>query len=113
MEESFKKRKELFEKKSADYATEDVLSNFKRVSKLMEILGVDPTCPHGIACVYILLKLDRFCNLTFRKKKKPDNEAIKDTIDDMKNYLDLMEACYLEAQGELSTKQEASSSRDG
>lgn len=113
MEKSYRKRRELFERKSSDYATEDVLSNFKRVGKLIETLGIDPTTPHGVACVYILLKLDRFCNLVFRKKKKPDNEAIQDTIDDLKNYMDLMEACYLESLGELSTRQEASSSRDG
>lgn len=117
VEESFKRRREIFSKKSKDYATEDVFSNFKRIAKMMEILGIDPTLPHGVACIYILLKMDRFCNLTFRKKgSKPQNESIQDTIDDWKNYLDLLEGIYIEYVNSKSpTKQQdlASSSRDG
>lgn len=106
IEESYKRRREIHSKKTKDYATEDVLSNFKRVAKMIEILGIDPTKPHGIACIYILLKMDRFCNLTFRKKTEPSNESVQDTIDDWKNYLDLLEGNYIEYQrNKASTKQ--------
>lgn len=96
VDESSKRRKKIHHKKTGDYATEDVLSNFKRVAQMMDILKIDPTVPHGVACIYILLKMDRFCNLVFRKKTKPANEAVEDTLDDWKNYLDLMEANYKE-----------------
>lgn len=97
IESSWKRRREIHTKKTHDYATEDVLSNFKRVSEIIKILGVDPTTPHGMACVYIILKMDRFCNLTFRKSNDlPKNEAVEDTLDDWKNYLDLLEANWLE-----------------
>lgn len=97
IEESWKRRKAIHTKKTHDYATGDVLSNFKRVAQMVEILGVDPTTPHGMACVYIILKMDRFCNLAFRKSgEEPSNEAVGDTLDDWKNYLDLLEANWLE-----------------
>ena len=91
------RRLQIHYRKTKDYATEDVLSNFKRVSQMIKILGVDPTVPHGMACVYILLKMDRFCNLVFRQKGiQPKNESVQDTIDDWKNYLDLLEGNYIE-----------------
>lgn len=99
LEESQKRRREIHTKKTHDYATEDVLSNFKRVAQMIDILGIDPKTPHGMACVYILLKMDRFCNLAFRKTEDaPKNEAVEDTLDDWKNYLDLLEANWLESR---------------
>jgi hypothetical protein len=104
IEESWKRRKTIHTKKSHDYATEDVLSNFKRVAQMIEILGVDPTTPHGIACVYIILKMDRFCNLAFRKSgEEPSNEAVEDTLDDWKSYLDLLDANWLEYRKKQQT----------
>jgi F0F1-type ATP synthase beta subunit len=104
VENSWKRRREIHEKKTHDYATEDVLSNFKRVAEIIRILGVDPTTPHGMACVYIILKMDRFCNLVFRKSGElPKNEAVGDTIDDWKNYLDLLEANWLEYRKKQET----------
>lgn len=103
VDESYKRRRKIHQNKTKDYATEDVLSNFKRVAEIMKILEIDPTCAHGVACIYILLKMDRFCNLVFRKKgKKPNNESVEDTIDDWKNYLDLLEGCYKEHIKSLS-----------
>lgn len=95
MTKSFKKRLKIHAKKSHDYATEDVLANFKRVANIMKVWKPDISTPHGVAFVYIVLKLDRFANLVFRNKK-PLNESVQDTIDDLKNYMDLMEACYNE-----------------
>lgn len=104
IEDSLKRRRSIHTKKTHDYATEDVLSNFKRVAQIIEILGVDPTTPHGMACVYIILKMDRFCNLVFRKKgEEPSNEAVEDTLDDFKNYLDLLEANWLEYRKKQQT----------
>lgn len=94
------RRLRIHHMKTKDYATEDVLSNFKRVSLMIKILGIDTTLPHGMACVYILLKMDRFCNLVFRKNQEPKNEAVEDTIDDWKNYLDLLEGNYIEYKRE-------------
>jgi len=95
MQQSLKRRLELVKRKSADYADEDILSNFKRMAKVIETLRIDPTRPHGVALIYILLKLDRLCNL-LSKNTQPQNESIQDTIDDLKNYLDLLEACLVE-----------------
>jgi F0F1-type ATP synthase beta subunit len=104
IDESSKRRRAIHSKKTHDYATQDVLSNFKRVAQIIEILGVDPTTPHGMACVYIILKMDRFCNLTFRKiGELPSNEAVEDTIDDWKNYLDLLEANWIEYKKKKET----------
>lgn len=96
LEKSQIRRRGIHTKKTSDYATEDVLSNFKRVAAIIKILGIDTTTPHGMACVYIILKMDRFCNIVFRKNIEPKNEAVEDTIDDWKNYLDLLEANWIE-----------------
>lgn len=93
--ESLKRRLELARRKGADYATKDVLSNFKRMAQVIGILRVDPAKPHGVALVYALLKIDRLCNL-LSKNVKPQNESLRDTIDDLKNYVDLLEACLME-----------------
>jgi len=93
VQESYKRRLEIHKRKSHDYADEDeVLGNFKRVAKILEALKVNVGRPTGVAVVYIVLKLDRLCNLVFTGKK-PKNEAVEDTIDDMKNYVDLLEGC--------------------
>jgi len=93
IKESFKRRLEIHVRKSHDYAsTQEILGNFKRVASLLGTLKVDPSCPKGVAIIYIMLKIDRLCNLIFWGKK-PKNESIQDTIDDLKNYCDLLEAC--------------------
>lgn len=92
----FEKRNKIRKSKAKDYATDDVLSNFKRVSQLIGILGVDASTPHGIAMVYALLKIDRLCNLVFRKVSKPENESLEDTINDLKNYIDLLHENLIE-----------------
>jgi len=100
---SFERRWAIREKKGHDYATDaDVLSNFKRMSGYASDFGIDVSTPHGIALFYALLKIDRLCNLMFRNKTKPENESIIDTVDDLKNYIDLMEECMIE-QGVIET----------
>jgi hypothetical protein len=91
--QSFKRRLEIFKCKSYDYADQsECLGNFKRVAQILKLLKVDPTTSHGVAIIYIVLKMDRFSNLMF-SGKQPKNESIQDTIDDLKNYVDLLEAC--------------------
>jgi len=71
--------------KGHDYATEDVLSNFKRLSKAATILGITINTPMGYALFMILMKLDRVSNLT-SKGKKPRNEPIKESFRDLLGY---------------------------
>jgi len=93
---SFIRRWAIKEAKTHDYATDDMLSNFKRVSTLVKTLDIDVGTPHGIGIVYILLKLDRLCNLLFRRKSKPKNESLQDTVDDILNYMELLEEVLID-----------------
>ncbi len=79
--------------KNKDYATEDFLSNFKRMQKLCEVLDIDVRRSSGDNARYLmLLKMDRWCNL-IRKGTPPRNESIRDTVLDAHNYIDLAYAC--------------------
>ena len=79
--------------KGRDYANEDILSNFKRMSRLTEILGITPSSSSTDCALFLaLLKLDRWCNLR-RQKVSPTNESLKDTIQDLHNYIDLAYCC--------------------
>ena len=82
------KREDILVRKSADYATEDILSNFKRVNVLCSILGIDTSKSPVYCALYLCVhKLDRFTNL-LRDSKEPMNESIEDTLVDLHNYLD-------------------------
>ncbi len=83
--------------KNHDYANEDeALGNFKRVAKVLDALGIIPNCtPDYVALIYAILKIDRFVNLKTHSKS-PANEAIEDTINDLKNYIDLFHACFVD-----------------
>ena len=81
--EDFEKRLQIRINKGQDYATDDILSNFKRMAKLMDILSVDITKPTGTALYNIVHKIDRLCNILNRKNGEVKNESIKDTILDM------------------------------
>jgi hypothetical protein len=74
-------------KKNADYAdaSTDALSNFKESAVFA---GVTPV---QSCMVLIGTKLSRLRNLMLNDKK-PRNEAIEDTILDMRNYLIILEA---------------------
>lgn len=89
MLQRFEKRKEINYKKSKDYATDDVLSNFKRVGKVIEIMRIkELSAPLTYCFTLIILKLDRWINLLI-SKQPPQNEPIEDTILDLQNYIDL------------------------
>lgn len=77
--------------KRNDYATEDVLSNFKRNSKMAETLNVDMTKPEGYALFMVAMKLDRICNILFTEKE-PKNESITDSFIDLIGYTILASA---------------------
>lgn len=88
----FIERLKLRKAKGHDYASEeDCLVNFKNMAELLRILGIwEDATPSKVALFYILLKLDRTCNLLYRRKTKPKNESVRDTVAmDMPNYIDL------------------------
>jgi len=89
LEKWYEEKLEISEAKGHDYAGEDMLDNFKRVSFMCAILKVNVTQPEGIAIIYSLLKLDRLCNLLF-SNRKPSNESIDDTVMDLGLYIDLL-----------------------
>ena len=88
----------LCQAKGDDYATEDVLSNFKRMNVLCQTLDIDVRrSPSDCARFLLMLKIDRRCNLA-RKGKKPENESVFDTILDLHNYVDLAYACEIDSE---------------
>jgi hypothetical protein len=86
---------ETLGKKGHDYATEDMLSNFKRLSKLSKILGINTTTPLGYALFMVLMKLDRICNIFYRKRSCK-NESLSDSFRDLIGYALLAWAIYEE-----------------
>lgn len=93
--ECFNKRIKLCLDKGHDYATDDILNNFKRVAKLCAILHIDVTTPEGVAMFFIVHKLDRENNLKLKKDVKC--EARADTMEiDVMNYIDLYNALRID-----------------
>lgn len=89
-------RMKMIAGKAQDYATEDVLSNFKRMTILCKELDIDVRrSPGDCARFLFLLKLDRWCNLN-KKGAVPLNESIRDTVLDGHNYWDLAYLCDME-----------------
>lgn len=86
---------ELSGLKCHDYATEDTLSNFKRLSKIGKLYRITFDSPYEYALFMTLMKLDRVQNL-LKQQKQPKNESVRDTIQDAFNYLMLMYACLNE-----------------
>lgn len=81
--------------KANDYASEDVLSNFKIVSSVIKTIGIEPTTPEGYATLMVILKFVRIWNL---KKEGKDimNESLLDSYEDAINYLKLAYCCEVE-----------------
>ena len=80
---------ELLKTKGHDYADEDVLKNFKQMHQLCDLLEIDLSKVEGVHMFYILLKVQRLCNLLF-SNKVAKNESIEDTLIDLRNYTDLL-----------------------
>lgn len=92
-----KERQKLLIGKSHDYATTDVLSNFKRMHVLCKTLDIDPRrSSQDCAMFLLMLKMDRWNNLK-SQGKTPENESVKDTIFDAHNYIDLAFGCSEDA----------------
>ena len=95
-----RKRQSLSVGKSKDYATEDILSNFKRMSLVCKTLDIDVRrSPADCARFLLLLKLDRWCNLAKKEGESPVNEAVSDTVMDFLNYVNLAYACEVDESG--------------
>lgn len=86
---------DLLKSKGFDYANgNDILKNFKQMNQMINILEVDMTKVEGTHIYYLLLKIQRLCNLLF-SNKIAKNESIQDTLLDLRNYTDLLN-CTLE-----------------
>lgn len=83
--------------KSKDYATADVLSNFKRLSAAVDALNITLDTPWGYALFMTLMKIDRINNL-LSSYRTPSNESVEDSFGDGINYLKLCYCCYMEAK---------------
>ena len=85
----------IMKSKGSDYATEDVLSNFKRISLAAKAIGIDVQSPYGYAMFMVLMKMDRINNL-LSSAKVPSNESVADSFEDGINYFKLSYLCYKE-----------------
>jgi hypothetical protein len=86
--------------KAHDYATEDVLHNFKTVSAAAKELGLNVTDPTNYALFMVLLKIARISNL-INTNKWPNNESIDDSFLDGINYFKLAYCNYKDRKIEL------------
>lgn len=80
---------DIIKSKSNDYALQtDVLSNFKIVSQLVKLIGIDVTTPEGYCMLMVLLKIVRIWNLK-QQGLTPKNESLLDSYRDLVNYTKL------------------------
>jgi hypothetical protein len=86
---------ELLKSKGHDYAGDDILKNFKEMNEACKLFGVDVSKVEGVHMFYILLKIQRLCNLIF-SGKEGKNESIQDTLIDLRNYVDLLNCTLTE-----------------
>lgn len=85
----FEERTKLRVSKGKDYAnTKDCLLNFKRVAKVCDIFKIDITKPYGVTLYWMVVKLDRICNL-INSGVEPNHESLRDNMKDLQNYGDL------------------------
>ena len=96
--DSLRRRLKIHISKNRDYADPDeCLGNFKRCAIILSALFNYDFKASDVAIIYTVLKVDRFCNLV-HNNKKPSNEGLQDTIDDLKNYVDFIEGCWIDEQ---------------
>ena len=84
----------LSERKRKDYATADILSNFKRMAPAWSWQFRADVAPADVAFAMAALKMDRLRNLRGRAEA---NESIRDSMLDLVNYIRLALACMQEA----------------
>ncbi|MGK6342873.1 hypothetical protein ACMGDK_11575 [Chryseobacterium sp. DT-3] len=78
-----KERRELMLKKSGDYASSDVLDNFKKAGLIAGIT------PEQQCLSLISTKVARLGNL-LKETNKPNNESVSDSVIDLINYSELL-----------------------
>lgn len=81
-------------------SVEDMLSTFKEVAKILNVLRVDFYMVHtaiGVAEMLIVLKMVRNTNMKL-KGESISNPTRVDSNDDMHNYMDLAFALELDAE---------------
>lgn len=88
---------EIMKSKGKDYASEDILSNFKRLSSIVKALNLSLDTPVGYSLFMILLKIDRINNLV-SSGKEPNNESVEDSYKDGINYFKLSYLNYIESK---------------
>jgi hypothetical protein len=94
---------DLLKSKGHDYAAnQDVLKNFKEMQSVISLFGIDTSKIEGVHMFYIMLKIQRLCNLLF-SGKEGKNESIQDTLIDLRNYVDLLN-CTLEEKNSTNKK---------
>jgi hypothetical protein len=85
--------------KGHDYATEDKLSNFKRVGRVYTLLRISRLAEQRPALAsalnLLILKIDRIINLRL-KNAPPKAESVEDSWLDALQYLFLAYACDTE-----------------
>jgi len=86
---------DIIKLKGNDYASEDILSNFKIVSNVVKTIGIDSTTPEGYATLMVILKFVRIWNLK-TEGKDIKNESLLDSYEDAINYLKLAYCCEVE-----------------
>lgn len=64
---------------------------------VLQLLEVDMSKVEGVHMFYILLKVQRLCNLLF-SNKVAKNESVSDTLIDLRNYTDLLNCTLQEKQ---------------
>jgi hypothetical protein len=84
---------EVLKSKGEDYATEDILSNFKQVSSAAKALNIDVGNPTNYALFMCVLKIARLTNL-INNNKVPNNEGIEDSFVDLIGYSKLAYCNY-------------------
>jgi hypothetical protein len=100
IDENYARRRGIMFKKGHDYSgEEDFLSNFKDVSEICRILGIDVQKGGSQSALYFVVhKIYRICNL-IKKGLSPENESVQDSFDDLKNYIDLAEGNLIDEAG--------------
>lgn len=95
LQKLFDENMEILKSKGADYATNDILSNFKRLSGTAKALNLDISTPVGYSLFMVLLKIDRINNL-LTGDKTPNNESVADSFKDGINYFQLAYLNYID-----------------
>ena len=89
---------ELYRDKAHDYAQKDVLSNFKVMAEIEQVLEqygykIDISKAWGVAMWHLMHKIVRILNL-YNKGERPSNETTGDSHLDLEMYSHLAMCCY-------------------